>query len=230
MSRSVRSLFPAGAAALVVILAGCSSAGTGAGAYGGGGAYGGAKATVASGPSGTSAAASSPATGSSTPGSATSSGAAGKSDYGSTGRYGAGGYGASPGASGSSTGTASGSSPSAPAISPAGAQMVSVASGSVGSYLTGEGGKTLYVLRKDPPGHSTCTGGCASVWPPFALRTGGTVVAGAGVTGALATIQRADGSTQVTYRAAPLYYFSGDASAGDTNGQGINGVWFVAQP
>ena len=28
----------------------------------------------------------------------------------------------------------------------------------------------------------------------------------------------------------PLYYFAKDAKAGDTNGQGLNGKWFVASP
>jgi predicted lipoprotein with Yx(FWY)xxD motif len=35
---------------------------------------------------------------------------------------------------------------------------------------------------------------------------------------------------QVTYKGAPLYYFSNDTKAGDTNGQGTAGVWFVAAP
>jgi predicted lipoprotein with Yx(FWY)xxD motif len=45
--------------------------------------------------------------------------------------------------------------------------------------------------------------------------------------GAFATITRADGTVQVTFNHMPLYYFSGDSVAGDTNGQGTNN-WFVA--
>src|SRR4029453_1626752 len=67
-------------------------------------------------------------------------------------------------------------------------------------------------------------------WPPFVLEEDEQVVAGDGVTGALATIARDDGSLQVTYAGAPLYYFANDGAAGDVKGQGINDVWFVATP
>lgn len=100
----------------------------------------------------------------------------------------------------------------------------------IGAFLTGEDGKTLYVLTKDTPGVSTCTGACASSWPPFVLEGSETVKGGTGVTGAFGTITRDDGTKQVTYKDAPLYYFAGDASAGEINGQGLNGVWFVASP
>ena len=39
---------------------------------------------------------------------------------------------------------------------------------------------------------------------------------------------RSDGSNQVTYRGRPLYRFAGDQVAGDTTGQGISDVWWVA--
>src|SRR5690606_25589637 len=34
----------------------------------------------------------------------------------------------------------------------------------------------------------------------------------------------------VTYDGWPLYTFTGDAEAGETNGQGLNDVWFVVAP
>ena len=35
---------------------------------------------------------------------------------------------------------------------------------------------------------------------------------------------------QVAINGSPLYYFAKDAKAGDTNGQGVGGKWFVASP
>ncbi len=127
-------------------------------------------------------------------------------------------------------GATTAASPSA-AASTGQAYVVAVASDpALGSYLTGEDGMTLYVFRKDAPGTSACNGQCATSWPPFTLDAGESVSGGPGVTGSFATIARADGKTQVTYDGAPLYYFAGDAKPGDTTGQGLNGVWFVATP
>jgi predicted lipoprotein with Yx(FWY)xxD motif len=46
----------------------------------------------------------------------------------------------------------------------------------------------------------------------------------------LGTITRSDGTTQVTYNNMPLYFFFKDQKAGDTNGQGVGSVWYVATP
>jgi predicted lipoprotein with Yx(FWY)xxD motif len=100
----------------------------------------------------------------------------------------------------------------------------------LGAFLTGEDGRSLYVLTKDSVGTSTCSGACATAWPPFLLEPGETVAAGSAVSGTLATITRGDGSTQVTINGLPLYYFAGDDGAGQTNGQGVNGVWFLVAP
>jgi predicted lipoprotein with Yx(FWY)xxD motif len=103
------------------------------------------------------------------------------------------------------------------------------ADATLGNYLTGEDGKTLYVKMGDSTSAPNCTGTCLTNWPAFTLDTGETVVAGTGVTGTLATFTRPEG-TQVSYNGAPLYYFSGDTAAGETKGQGAGGVWSVAAP
>lgn len=107
---------------------------------------------------------------------------------------------------------------------------VAVASGTIGSFLTGEDGKTLYLFTPDKANTTACTGDCATKWPPFVLEGAETVEAGDGVTGTLATFARPDGEMQVTINGLPLYYFAGDATAGDTTGQGVGGKWFVANP
>ncbi len=127
---------------------------------------------------------------------------------------------------------ATSAAPSTGASSPAATAVLNAASGSVGPYLTGVGGMTLYTYKPDAsnPGKSVCTGGCAAAWPPFVVPAGQSPTAGAGVTGSIATIVREDGSTQVTYRGAPVYYYKGDSAAGDTKGQGVGGIWFVVAP
>jgi predicted lipoprotein with Yx(FWY)xxD motif len=63
------------------------------------------------------------------------------------------------------------------------------------------------------------------------VATGGTAPAApAGATGTFATFARPDGTMQVSYNGKPLYYFAKDTKAGDTNGQGVGGKWFIAAP
>ena len=38
---------------------------------------------------------------------------------------------------------------------------------------------------------------------------------------------QANGESQVTYGGKPLYYFADEAKPGDTNGQGVDDVWFA---
>ena len=100
----------------------------------------------------------------------------------------------------------------------------------LGKFLAGEDGKTLYIFKKDTANVSNCSAGCAQAWPPFTLDAGEQVKAGAGITGALTTFARSDGTMQVAYKGAPLYYYATDTKAGDVTGQNVNGVWFVATP
>lgn len=93
-----------------------------------------------------------------------------------------------------------------------------------GKVLT-DGGRTLYTFDPDTASTSACTGACASMWPPVV----GTATPGAGLTASdFGTIMRSDGTQQVTFMGHPVYEFSGDKAAGDTNGDGIQGTWHVA--
>jgi predicted lipoprotein with Yx(FWY)xxD motif len=117
--------------------------------------------------------------------------------------------------------------------SPSTAAMTSITIAStndptLGAYLTGENGMTLYVFTNDPSGTSTCTGTCAATWPPLTLAAGATITGPSGATGTFSLITRPDGSMQAAYNGMPLYYYSGDTAAGQTSGEGFNGKWFVA--
>lgn len=108
--------------------------------------------------------------------------------------------------------------------------QLNVATGALGDYLTGVEGLTLYTFKPDSANTSTCDEGCATAWPPLTVAADATLKGGDGVDGELTTFTRADGSLQVAYDGAPLYYFANDTSAGDTNGQGLGDNWFVAKP
>ena len=116
-----------------------------------------------------------------------------------------------------------------PATSGAGLTL-EVVTGSVGDYVAGKDGKALYIFPPDTGTTSACTGECATNWPPLIVAAIGDVSTGTGVTGALATITRDDGSLQVTLGGKPLYYFMNDTAAGQTNGHEANDVWFLAAP
>jgi len=98
-------------------------------------------------------------------------------------------------------------------------------------------GLTLYMFTADTGGTSACTdAACMKLWPP--LLTAGAPVAGKGINRALlGTIQRPNGSQQVTYNKHPLYFFHGgsgygarDRLPGQLHGQGLFSAWWVLSP
>jgi predicted lipoprotein with Yx(FWY)xxD motif len=101
--------------------------------------------------------------------------------------------------------------------------------GGLGKILVNSQGRTLYLFQKDAGTKSACAGECAAAWPP--LRAAGKPSAGRSLTASkLGTTPRSDGKPQVTYNGHPLYLYSADQKAGDTNGQGINAfgaAWYV---
>jgi predicted lipoprotein with Yx(FWY)xxD motif len=111
---------------------------------------------------------------------------------------------------------------------PAGPATVAVARSDKGGLLVDANGLTLYRFDKDTRGVSNCAGPCARTWPPLLLETGTAApVTGDGVQGPLSVIARSDGGRQVADDGRPLYRYAGDTKAGDSNGDGIGGVWHV---
>lgn len=103
---------------------------------------------------------------------------------------------------------------------------VQVASTALGDVLVDAAGMTLYMYDPDKQGASTCYSACATAWPPLVVDGQPTVGTGADDS-KVATVQRDDGTTQVTYGKWPVYYFAKDAAPGDTTGQGVGGVWWA---
>jgi predicted lipoprotein with Yx(FWY)xxD motif len=104
------------------------------------------------------------------------------------------------------------------------------ASSSVGDIVVDGKGMSVYYYTKDvkDSGTSTCTGGCLTAWPPLLTTSDEPKVEG--VTGTVGTIPTPEGAKQVTLNGMPLYYFAKDTKAGDILGQGVNEVWYLADP
>lgn len=96
-----------------------------------------------------------------------------------------------------------------------------------GDYLAGADGKTLYIFKSDVKGsgESSCYDACIAAWPAYLVDSPDYM---SELPGDFSVITRKDGTYQLGYNGWPLYYFAGDQKAGDTNGQGVGDVWYVA--
>jgi predicted lipoprotein with Yx(FWY)xxD motif len=104
-------------------------------------------------------------------------------------------------------------------VLPIGADEVTSSNGKlVGGVDTSLAGFTLYVFDNDQssPLSSNCNGAFAVNWPPLLM----TDSEPRGVN-YLGTIDRNDGSKQITYQTRPLYFYQGDTAVGQVNGDNI---------
>ncbi len=100
----------------------------------------------------------------------------------------------------------------------------------LGNVAAGKTGHTAYVFDLDHQGtkKSACTGACAQAWPKITFKgTAKTKIKAVGVQGKLSSIAAGKGKRQATLNGWPLYYYVGDAAAGQANGQGSGGIWWV---
>ena len=115
--------------------------------------------------------------------------------------------------------------------SAAGRATVTVRGSDFGRILFDGRGFALYAFTKDR-GRSSCTGACATAWPPYVVET--RPKAGPGTTASLlGTIRRGNGSRQVTYAGKPLYYYVGDREPLQVlcqNVREVGGLWLVVRP
>jgi predicted lipoprotein with Yx(FWY)xxD motif len=129
-----------------------------------------------------------------------------------------------------------GTGASGPGYAAAGTTVGAAHSGTValrqtklGNVLVNAQGQTLYLFEKDRGLSSSCTGACASIWPPVTAT--GKPGAGTGLSAAkISLLKRSDGTMQVAYGGHPLYTYAGDGAPGDTKGEGLNqfgAKWYV---
>ncbi|RSN58563.1 hypothetical protein DMH01_21185 [Amycolatopsis sp. WAC 04182] len=99
----------------------------------------------------------------------------------------------------------------------------------IGPAIVDKEGFTLYMFTKDKKNKQpTCNGDCAKAWPPV-LAEGEVQLEGIDQK-LLGTVKRADGTTQVTVGGWAVYRYAKDANAGEANGHGVGGTWFVIEP
>jgi predicted lipoprotein with Yx(FWY)xxD motif len=119
-----------------------------------------------------------------------------------------------------------------PAASPSSTPLIHTASiqvaGKSQTVLKNSKGLTLYYFKPDTATTVSCTGGCASNWPPL-LSPSGVPTSSPALPGTLSVLNGPNGN-QVLYNGHPLYTYIKDGDTADAYGQGVGGKWFVATP
>ncbi|MEO5891023.1 MAG: hypothetical protein ABIQ31_12260 [Ferruginibacter sp.] len=99
-------------------------------------------------------------------------------------------------------------------------------------HIVDKDGKTLYFFSNDVNGLSNCTGGCIANWTAFNPDMTTTTFSDGLQSSDFASVTLASGEKQTTYKGWPLYYYTPGGvaeAAGQTTGEGIGNVWFVAK-
>ncbi len=115
----------------------------------------------------------------------------------------------------------------ASAALPAGERVELRTDPKLGTFFTDGKGRTLYFFSNDAQNLDACQGKCITSWP---FLTSDQLQIPATLNAVDFTkLTHADGTSQWMYKGWPLYTFVKDVKAGDTLGEGVNGVWFVAK-
>jgi len=82
----------------------------------------------------------------------------------------------------------------------------------------------LYTFDNDTAGVSNCEDACLDAWPPLLVDDSDMAVAPYSI------ITRSNGMKQWAINDMPLYFFTPDLTADDTNGENVKTVWHIARP
>ncbi len=108
---------------------------------------------------------------------------------------------------------------------------ITVGESEFGDMLFDANDQAIYIFENDPKDESVCYDDCAEAWPP--VITKGEPKAGDGVDGSLlGTVERRDGSRQVTYNGQALYLYAheGPGEVKCHNVELNGGLWWVVGP
>jgi predicted lipoprotein with Yx(FWY)xxD motif len=114
----------------------------------------------------------------------------------------------------------------------AGSVGVQAHSSRYGRVLFDHRGLVLYGFTADSPRASRCYGACAKAWPPLLVKSAARTLRGID-RAKLGTVERRNGTKQVTYAGHPLYYYVGDKKPGQILCQNVReygGFWLVVAP
>jgi predicted lipoprotein with Yx(FWY)xxD motif len=108
---------------------------------------------------------------------------------------------------------------------------ITVGNSEFGKMIFDSDEQAIYIFENDSQNKTVCYGECAAAWPP--VTTSGEPQAGDGVDASLlGTVERRDGSLQVTYAGQPLYYYANEGP-GEVECHNVNlngGFWWVVGP
>lgn len=96
-----------------------------------------------------------------------------------------------------------------------------------GQYLATPDGMSVYLYTLDEGGVIACVDACTNNWQPL-LADGADLSVPEGASADLiGTVERPDGSLQVTYAGWPLYTFARDREPGHVRGQALGGQFYL---
>lgn len=118
------------------------------------------------------------------------------------------------------------------AAASASAVLRSVSFGGFTNALANHSSRTLYVLSTEKGGKIHCKTACMILWIPLEVKDSVTSVAlGAHVGGKIGFVARGSTMKQVTFNSYPVYTYTGDTAAHQSNGEGVQadgGTWYIA--
>lgn len=110
------------------------------------------------------------------------------------------------------------------AVSSEAGELTLMQAGDPGPHLADAAGSALYALEGDVAGEG-CTDRCLEVWPPMLVAEAEPEATAGLQPNLVSSVNRPDGTHQVTYANKPLYRYAGDMGAGRTTGHGVRDQW-----